>query len=80
MKKNYNVVQCILENNGGILTSWIPEKYAKVGKYVRLYHNGKWHDGWKVTEVGDKKLQSKDMTTNSRIGDKRKCYDNNIYR
>lgn len=35
--------------------SWIPEKYAKVGKYVKLKDD----DGWEVIEVGTKKILKK---------------------
>jgi len=38
------------------LTSWIPEKFAKVGKYLKLKNeDDTWTDGWKVLEVGDRK-------------------------
>jgi hypothetical protein len=35
--------------------SWIPEKFAKVGKFVKLKDLEEWQDGWEVVEVGIKK-------------------------
>jgi hypothetical protein len=36
--------------------SWIPERFAKVGKYLKLKNDDDtWTDGWKVQEVGDRK-------------------------
>jgi hypothetical protein len=33
-------------------TSWIPEKYAKEGNYVKLKdRDGEWVDGWQVSFV-----------------------------
>lgn len=39
--------QCKLNRNGSIQTAWIPEKFAKRGKYLRI----KQDDGWLVEEV-----------------------------
>lgn len=33
--------------------SYIPEKFAVVGKTVKLQRNGKWIDGWVIESVGD---------------------------
>lgn len=32
--------------------SWIPEKYAVVGKVLKLKDNGVWSDGWRVIYAG----------------------------
>jgi len=40
--------QCVLRKNNTVIVSWLPEKYAKRGKYVKL----KDIDGWKIIEVG----------------------------
>jgi hypothetical protein len=54
--KDYFEKQCVLKkvtDFGSIeLVSWIPEKLAKIGKFVKLKNEGKWEDGWKVIEVG----------------------------
>lgn len=37
--------------------SWLPEKYAVLGKYVRLRtedEENPWEDGWEVIELGNK--------------------------
>jgi len=33
------------------ITTWIPEKYAKIGKFIKLKND----NGWEVIEIGDKK-------------------------
>lgn len=33
--------------------AWIPEKFAKVGKYIKIKKDDMWEDGWKVTGVSD---------------------------
>ena len=48
-------------------TSWIPKKYAIVGKYVRLKTDNEdrpWDDGWEVMETGTE-LDSKTVTERS---------------
>jgi hypothetical protein len=53
--------QCTLEKDiipGRMLVrqvSWIPTKYASLGRVVKLKNDhGEWEDGWKVVSVGDK--------------------------
>lgn len=62
--------QCVLVKPNGkssnkTIISWIPEEYAVINKYVKLKNDGIWEDGWKVTEVGSRKL-SKDINERSR--------------
>lgn len=45
--------QCRLLKGDAVTTSWIPEKFAKKGKYLKLRKNNEWVDGWLVVEVGD---------------------------
>jgi hypothetical protein len=44
--------QCELEKapaeTGVTQVCWIPEKYAVMGRFVKLKDQGKWEDGWKV--------------------------------
>ncbi len=42
--------QCKLQKENTFQTSWIPEKFAKVGNYVNLKES----KGWKVIEVHTK--------------------------
>jgi hypothetical protein len=55
MSKSYHR-QCKLEkkepNINIVTTSWIPEEFAILGKYLRLNDD----DGWKVIFIGDRKL------------------------
>jgi len=45
-----NYVQCTMRRGNTEHTAWIPEKFAKVGKYIRI----KEVDGWKVIRAGGK--------------------------
>lgn len=52
--------QCILEKpapEGGVrlMTTWIPERFAVVGRYLKLLEDGIWEDGWKVVGIGARK-------------------------
>ena len=46
--------QCKLIKGNDTTVSWIPEKFALKGKYLKLKDNGEWEDGWKVEFVGTK--------------------------
>lgn len=43
-----NYVQCKLQRGLVRQTSWIPDKFAKVGKYLELKEDGEWENGWEV--------------------------------
>ena len=47
MAKNNTMTQCKLGRKDIIDIAWIPNKFAKVGKYLRI----KEVNGWKVLEV-----------------------------
>lgn len=54
--------QCVLErpivgdaSGAMIQVSWIPEKFATAGKYLRLREDGEWENGWLVRQVGGRK-------------------------
>ena len=54
--------QCRLQKGPFYTTSWIPEKYAKKGKYVKLKQEDKkgskkWDNGWLVLEVYDRQKE-----------------------
>jgi len=42
--------QCILIKDRTTQTAWIPEKYAKRGKYIKIKED----DGWLVVTVGER--------------------------
>ena len=62
--------QCVLVNaeskNQRVKTSWIPEKFAEVGKVLKLKESGEWEDGWEVVHVGSR-LDSKIVNENSQL-------------
>jgi len=44
--------QCLLQKDNTTTTRWIPEKFAKEGKWIKLKNDDKeWEDGWLVKEV-----------------------------
>lgn len=44
--------QCKLKRNNEEQVTWIPQKFAKVGKVVKLKEEDGWQDGWEVISVG----------------------------
>lgn len=62
--------QCVLINanreSQKIKTSWVPEKFAEVGKVLKLKENGEWEDGWEVVHVGSR-LDDKTINENSQL-------------
>jgi len=58
-KKVIHYKQCKLKKGPFCTTSWVPEEFAEVGKYVRLKKEDslgvkKWDNGWLVTEVSSR--------------------------
>ena len=53
MAKTNFYKQCTMRRNGAIITAWIPVKFAKKDKFLRLKEQGKWENGWKVEKVHD---------------------------
>jgi len=43
-----NYCQCRLRKGTMERTSWIPERYANKGKYIKIFDD----NGWEVMEVG----------------------------
>jgi hypothetical protein len=58
------MVQCdlskLVENGGvSVTTSWLPERFAKVGRYVKLKRDDdSWEDGWQVVSTGARMKES----------------------
>ena len=44
--------QCGMRRKNVIRTSWIPQKFAKVGRVVKLKDSDEWSDGWVVEWTG----------------------------
>jgi len=36
------------------MVSWIPEKYAVIGKYLELKMDGEWVNGWQVKSTSNR--------------------------
>ena len=52
--------QCTLEkkisaNCSKFRITWIPKKFAIIGKFLELQDNGVWENGWEVIQVGASK-------------------------
>jgi len=64
--------QCVLEKTPGHrIVSYIPEKFAKVGKVVKLKNDGEWDDGWVVKFAGDLVDEPPDIKKMVRVHRKR---------
>ena len=37
------------------MTTWLPVKYAVIGKYLKVVNNNQWSDGWRVCELYSKR-------------------------
>ena len=46
-----NYRQCRMSRGNTVHTAWIPARYAKVNKVIRLKIDGVWIDGYVVEEV-----------------------------
>lgn len=51
MAKDILFSQCKLRRGEASQITWIPQRYAKKGKPLRLKDGGVWEDGWVVDEV-----------------------------
>ena len=60
MKNTYHV-QCELKKGKSQQVSWIPEKVAIKGKFIKLkqYRHEEWDKDWEVISTGIKKLKKK---------------------
>lgn len=48
-------IQCRLQKGESFQITWLPEKYAKVGNYVKiLMGKDQWENGWQVLSCGVK--------------------------
>ncbi len=41
-------VQCELSRHRLVQVTWLPERFARAGDYVKLKEEGGWQDGWRV--------------------------------
>lgn len=57
-KKEITYKQCRLQNGNRTLVSWIPSKFAKIGRLLEL----KGEDGWEVLAVGSVEMNQGQVT------------------
>lgn len=67
--------QCKLKRGNTYQTSWIPEKFAKQNKYVKLKTNGEWIDGWQVVHVGARMDEASALKNSQNYKHQRKASD-----
>lgn len=45
--------QCVLERANRTTTSWLPQRFSRIGKILKLKReDGTWEDGWQVKSTG----------------------------
>lgn len=74
--KPYYIRQCEMKRSVGfeaivVKVAWIPEKFAKVGKYLKIRQKGEWVDGWLITAVYEHRMLNEELIV-SCIYDKKK--------
>lgn len=56
-----NYIQCVLKKSefDKVLyqTSWIPAKFAILGKFLKLKENNSWDNGWEIISLGSIKKE-----------------------
>jgi hypothetical protein len=70
MSKKYMMRHCTLEKRiketTAHTTAWLPEKYAEIGRFVRLKQsNNSWVDGWEVKSVSVHSKRSDEVAERS---------------
>lgn len=64
--------QCILQKGSVQQTSFIPSKFARIGKCIKLKNEDGWDNGWIVAEIGQT-ISEKDVPNSHKaIKDHRK--------
>ena len=78
MKKETNYKQCHLQKGETHHMAWIPEKFAIIGKFIKIKKDDDtWDDGWEVKgNGGDTVKSAKEADELSQVYKKtRKCSD-----
>ena len=73
VKKDFEYKQCRLEKTGlkgsRLLVTWLPLRYAKQGKVLRLKNDlGHWDSGWLVMVVGERSQSASHLRLHNRDG------------
>ena len=56
---NVKYKQCTLKKGNTQKVSWIPSKYAKLNKILKLKRGDVWTDGWEVISVSTNEVDEK---------------------
>ena len=68
MKKDINYIQCALTRKNYNHMAWIPERFAKVGKFIKIKkQDDTWEDGWEVMSCSDTKRTAKEADDASQL-------------
>jgi hypothetical protein len=54
--------QCTMKKGLGVQTAWIPEEFAKVGKYLRIEDD----NGWEVISAGTHRMSGQYLVDHER--------------
>jgi len=54
--EHHKYKQCVLRRGSVEQTSWIPEKFAVIGKTLKLKIGDEWDDGWVVKFVSEREF------------------------
>jgi len=51
LKDNENKRQCMFRKGLTRHTAWIPDKFAVLGKFVKIKKDNVWEDGWEIIAI-----------------------------
>ena len=57
--------QCKLHRGAQRTVSWLPERFARQGRYLKLKTDGEWQDGWRVMAVGSQRMTEQEVNERS---------------
>jgi hypothetical protein len=67
-KKDIRYVQCALQHGIRHHMAWIPEKFAILGKFIKIkLEDGVFEDGWKVAGVSEGSRSSTEANEGSQL-------------
>ena len=58
--------QCKLQRGSSAMITWIPEKFSKKGKFLKIKNEGTWEDGWQVVERYEHRRSSEEISDTER--------------
>lgn len=71
-RKTARYKQCHLKRKNAHHTAWIPEKFAVVGKFIKIKKDeNTWEDGWEVMSDGGTSVKTGEECTQQSISNGR---------